>query len=61
MDKKILGNFIIYFPIIAYFAFRAVIKDENSEINWTSIIIGALIGMISYAVGTRIKNNGEVE
>ena len=60
MDKKILGNFIIYFPIIAYFAFRAVIKDENSEINWTSIIIGALIGMISYAVGTRIKNNGEV-
>ena len=61
MDKKILGNFIMYFPTIAYIAFTIVMKKENSGINWTSVIIAGLIGMISHAVGKRIKNKGEVE
>lgn len=61
MDKKILGNFIIYFPIVAYVAFIIVLKEENSGIDWPSIVIGGLIGMISYTIGTKIKNKGEVE
>ncbi|GAA0744609.1 hypothetical protein [Gaetbulibacter jejuensis] len=61
MDKKILGNFIIYFPIVAYTAYTIVMKKENSGIDWTSVVIGGLIGMISYTIGNRIKNKGEVE
>lgn len=61
MDKKIFGNFIIYFPTITYLAFLVVTKEENSGANWTSFIIGGKVGMISYSIGTRIKNQGEVE
>lgn len=61
MDKKILGNFIIYFPTIAYLAFTIVTKKENSGIDWTSVVIAGLIGMISFAIGKRIKSKGEVE
>ena len=61
MDKKILGNFIIYFPPIAYMAFSLVLKKENTGIDWTSVVITGLIAMVSSAIGKRIKNKGEVE
>lgn len=61
MDKKILGNFIIYFPPIAFIAFTFIMKKENTGIDWTSIVITVVIGMISGAIGNRIKNKGEVE
>ncbi|WP_452227575.1 hypothetical protein [Lacinutrix sp. MEBiC02404] len=61
MDKKILGNFIIYFPPIAYMAFTLILKKENTGIDWTSIVITGLIAMISGAIGKKIKSKGEVE
>ncbi|MFK7833988.1 MAG: hypothetical protein AB8B52_11970 [Winogradskyella sp.] len=61
MDKKILGNFIIYFPTLAYIAYHFVMKTDNSGIDWTSIVITVLIAMVSGAIGNRIKNKGEVE
>ncbi len=61
MDKKILGNFIIYFPTIAYIAFTIVTKEENSGIDWTQCVIAGLIAIISGAIGKQIKNKGEVE
>ena len=61
MDKKILVNFIIYFPPIAYIAFTLVTKKENSGIDWTAILITVIIGIVSGAIGNRIKNKGEVE
>ncbi|WP_298903833.1 hypothetical protein [uncultured Psychroserpens sp.] len=61
MDKKILGNFIIYFPTIAYIAYTIVIKEKGSGIDWTAIVIAGFISMISYAIGNRIKNKGEIE
>ena len=61
MDKKILGNFIIYFPTIAYLTYIMVMKKENSGIDWTSVVIAGLIGMVSNVIGKKIKNKGEVE
>jgi uncharacterized membrane protein YjjB (DUF3815 family) len=61
MDKKILGNFIIYFPAIAYIAYTIVAKEENSEIDWTAVVIAACISLISNAIGRQIKNKVEVE
>ena len=61
MDKKILGNFIIYFPPIAYIAFTLITKEENSGFDWNAVVYTVIIGMISSAIGTRIKNKGDVE
>lgn len=61
MDKKILGNFIIYFPTIAYIAYILVTKEKHSDVDWTRVVIAVLISIISRAIGTRIKNKGEVE
>ncbi|WP_369996308.1 hypothetical protein [Winogradskyella sp.] len=61
MDNKLLGNFIIAFPPAAYVTYIAVMKEPNSGIDWPSIIIGAFIGMLSYAIGKKIKSKGEVE
>jgi hypothetical protein len=61
MDKKILGNFIIYFPPIAYMAFSLILKKGNTGIDWTAIVITVIIGIISGAIGKRIKNKGEIE
>ena len=61
MDKKLLGNFIIAFPLSAYFTYNLVMTEPSSGIDLTQFIIGMLIGMVSYAIGTKIKNKGEAE
>ncbi|WP_422105290.1 hypothetical protein [Winogradskyella sp.] len=61
MDNKLLGNFIIAFPTAAYVTYTIVMKEPNTGIDWTSIIIGGLIGMVSYAIGKKVKSKGEVE
>jgi hypothetical protein len=61
MDKKILGAFIIYFPPIAYVAFTLVTKKESTGIDWTSVVITGVIGIISSAIGNRIKNKEDIE
>ncbi|WP_111683557.1 hypothetical protein [Winogradskyella tangerina] len=61
MDNKLLGNFIIAFPLAAFVTYTMVMKEPNSGIDWPNIILGMLIGMVSYAIGTRIKNKGEAE
>ena len=48
MDNKLLGNFIIAFPPAAYVTYIIVMKEPNSGIDWTSVIVGGLIGMISF-------------
>lgn len=61
MDNKLLGNFIIAFPTAAYVTYIIVMKEHNSGIDWTSVIIGGLIGIISFNIGKKIKSKGEVE
>ncbi|MAB48210.1 MULTISPECIES: hypothetical protein [Winogradskyella] len=61
MDNKLLGNFIIAFPTAAYVTYIIVMKEPNSGIDWTSVIVGGLIGMISFTIGKKIKSKGEVE
>ncbi|MDY2588083.1 hypothetical protein [Winogradskyella aquimaris] len=61
MDNKLLGNFIIAFPTAAYITYTILMKNPNSGIDWTSVVISGLIAMVSYAIGKKIKNKGEVE
>jgi len=58
MDNKLLGNFIIYFPPIAYIAFTLVTHHKGEGIDWTEVILAAIIGVVSSAIGKRIKNKG---
>ncbi|SHH76589.1 hypothetical protein SAMN05444148_2755 [Winogradskyella jejuensis] len=60
MDKKILGNFITYFPIIAYWTYVFILKI-NSKSFWWHLIISFLIIGISRTIGLYIKNKGEVD
>ncbi len=61
MDNKLLGNFIIAFPTAAYITYTVVMKEPNTGIDWTSVVLAGLISVVSYAIGTRIKNKGEAE
>ncbi len=61
MDKKILGNFIIYFPPIAYIIYTLATKGDETGINWTQVVITGIIALVSNSIGRRIKNQGEVE
>ena len=62
MDKNILGNFIIYFPTIAYIMYTIVISSKEVEgIDWSQVIIAGLIGFISSAIGRRVKKEGKAE
>ncbi|WP_458629212.1 hypothetical protein [Winogradskyella sp. PC D3.3] len=61
MDKDLLGNFIIAFPTAAYITYTLVIKTDPMGINWTTCIITGLIATVSYGIGTKIKNKGNVE
>lgn len=61
MDNKILGNFIIAFPLSAYITYNLVMTEPSSGIDLNQFIVGMLIGMVSYAIGTKIKNKGEAE
>ena len=62
MDKNILGNLIIYIPTFAYILYTIVIPSKEIEgIDWSQVIITGLIGLISTAVGGRIKRQGKAE
>ena len=61
MDKKILGNFVSFFPPIAYSIYTVVINARNSGIDWYAVMYAGIIGVISYAIGQKIKSKGEVE
>lgn len=61
MDKKILGNLVAYVPPIIYVIYTFMTHQKNTGVDWTEVIIAAIIAMISSAAGKQIKNKGEVE
>ncbi len=61
MDKKLVGNFIIYFPPIAYTMYILATLEKGAGINWTAVVITGIISVLSNAVGKYVKNKDEVE
>ncbi len=62
MNKnQLLGNIVSYLPIALYLIYTISTREKNSGIDWTEIIIAAVIAMISTSIGNRIKNKGKVE
>lgn len=59
--RQLLGNIVSYLPIGLYLIYTFSTSEKNSGIDWTKIIVAAVIAMISTSIGNRIKNKGNVE
>jgi hypothetical protein len=61
MKRNLIANIISIAPVILYNAYTLGTKEPNSGIDFSQVIMSALIAMISFGIGNNIKNKGKVQ
>ena len=60
MNKNVLANIVSIAPVVLYNAYTLSVKEPNSGIDYSQVLIAAIIAMISFGIGNNIRNKGKV-
>jgi len=55
-NRKLIGNLVAYIPLLMYLVYTIATMEPDSGIDWSNVLIAAVIGIISSTIATKIKN-----